>query len=67
MEIEWENMDRTALQALYEQQFQQLSSALLDGAKWEDVKQQRLLLTELSIFLDKRGGTANPAEHPERT
>lgn len=65
MERNFENLDNTALKALYEKQLQELSNALLGGAEWKDVQDKRILLIELSKRIH-RGPGNSPAEYPSR-
>ena len=53
-EIKWEDLDAEALKARYEDEQQQLTNALLRGAAWEEVKEKRDAVTELSILLYQR-------------
>jgi hypothetical protein len=66
MENRREHLDNTALRTLYEQKMQELSTALLEGASWEQVREQRFLLVELSRRLNRAGIQQSPAEHTTR-
>ena len=54
MNFDLSHHDLDSLRALYERENQELRTKLLNGALWEEVKDQRLRLTELSIALDKK-------------
>jgi len=61
--------DLDSLKALYKRENEELKSKLLNGALWEEVKDQRLRVTELSIALANKlqsDLTNNPAEFPFR-
>jgi hypothetical protein len=62
------SFDLSALKELYNKEAEILQVALLDGASWEDMKDQRLIVTELAIALHKKiqGSTGNPAENSLR-
>ena len=61
-------LDQVALQDAYNGATRKLCEALLNGTPWEDVQEQRFLVTTLGIALYKyrRRGSGNPAEHPKR-
>ena len=65
MERELENLDATTLKSLYDRHMQALSDALLNGAAWQDVQEERNLLIKLSRLLH-RSGTGHPAEQAIR-
>jgi hypothetical protein len=65
MEIKWSGLDNNALKALYENKLQELNAALLRGAEWEALRDQRHEVTQLSILLSKRQ-FGNPAEYNSR-
>jgi hypothetical protein len=68
MEINWSELDTEALRELYEREAGNLKKALLNGSSWEDVKDQRLKVTELAIALHKKIHTSgNPAESADRS
>ena len=67
MKKDWKHLDAASLKTLYERELQALHAALLSGAAWEDVQDQRHLLVELSKHLSKVAVGSNPAEHPNRT
>ena len=65
MNFDLSHHDLDSLRTLYERENQELRTKLLNGALWEEVKDQRLRITELSIALDKKlqsKSGANPAE-----
>jgi hypothetical protein len=66
MEKEWRSLDAEALRSLYQQKQQEFTVALLNGADWKEVQEQRKLVTELSIALYKRVNEQNPAENNTR-
>ena len=49
---------------MYERERASLDTALLNGALWEEVKDQRKIITELSITIHKQTQVinSNPAE-----
>lgn len=68
MEPNWSELNVDALEVLYENEASALRTALLNGASWEDVKDQRKKVTELSIALHKKiHASANPAESTDRS
>jgi hypothetical protein len=68
MESNWNELDADNLKALYEKESLGLRTALLNGATWEEVKDQRQRVTELSIALHKKINTSgNPAESTDRS
>ena len=67
MNFDFYHHDLDSLKALYKRENEELKSKLLNGALWEEVKDQRLRVTELSIALaNKLQSTDNPAEFPFR-
>jgi hypothetical protein len=55
------------LKALYEKENEILQARLLEGELWEEVKEQKQKVIELSIALDKKLKAlkgSNPAEFP---
>ncbi len=66
MEKDLGSLDSVALKTLYDKHLQELSDALLNGADWKDLQEQRFILTEISKLISKRGGTNNPAEYANR-
>jgi hypothetical protein len=58
------SLDLLTLKAMYEAEAEKLSSALLNGATWEETREQRKEVTELSIALHKMRfpQPQNPAE-----
>lgn len=63
------SFDLSSLKELYNKEAEILQVALLDGASWEDMKDQRLMVTELAIALHKKihETTGNPAENSLRS
>ena len=52
-----------ALKKLYEAEAEKLTVSLLKGATWEEVKDQRKLVTDLAIAVHKKKhSNSNPAE-----
>ena len=52
-----------ALKKLYETEAEKLTVSLLNGATWEEVKDQRKLVTDLAIAVHKKKhSNSNPAE-----
>jgi hypothetical protein len=58
--------DFEALNALYENEKQKLTEALLNGSSWEEVQDQRRLVTTLAIERHKKWKLLNPAENEIR-
>jgi hypothetical protein len=59
--------DIDSLKALYEKENEVLQTRLLSGEAWEEVKDQRQKVTEISIALHKKFTalhSLNPAEFP---
>jgi hypothetical protein len=57
------SLDLDTLKLLYDKEAAALRTALINGASWEDVKEQRKIVTDLAITLHKkRMGFPNPAE-----
>jgi len=68
MEMKWNEFDADALKTMYDQESSALKTALLKGTSWEDLKDQRLKVTELSIALHKKiHSSGNPAESVDRS
>jgi hypothetical protein len=65
MEKEWSGLNEEALKALYEKKLQELNTALLSGAPWEGLRDQRHAVTQLSILITKRQ-SSHPAEFNNR-
>ena len=69
MNFDFSHHDLDSLKVLFEKENEELKARLLNGASWEEVKDQRLRVTELAIalhnnFLSPQGG--NPAEFSQR-
>lgn len=60
-------LDVNLVKTIYEKEAITLKNALLNGASWEEVKDQRRKVTELAIALHKlRHSSGNPAESSSR-
>jgi hypothetical protein len=59
-------LDFDTLSMLYEKERQHLTNALLNGASWEEVQEQRRLVTLLAIERHRKMPPANPAEQQVR-
>lgn len=67
MKIRWHELDVNILKMLFEKEFFKLKEALLKGIAWDDLKEQRQKVTELSIALHKKiYSSQNPAESAGR-
>lgn len=56
-------LDLNILKSMYEKEASVLKNSLLNGASWEEVKEQRRKVTEISIAIHKlRYRSGNPAE-----
>jgi hypothetical protein len=65
MNFDLSHFDLESLRTLYEKENEDLKAKLLNGALWEEVKEQRIRITELSIALHSKLQSikgANPAE-----
>lgn len=68
MEMKWNEYDVDELRAMYDLEYSRLKNDLLKGVQWEDLKEQRQKVTELSIALHKKIHTStNPAESADRS
>lgn len=68
MESNWNELDLDSLKLMHEKESSNLRTALLNGATWEEVKDQRKRVTELSIALHKKiNASGNPAESTDRS
>lgn len=64
----WNDLDADTLKTMYEQESSKLKASLLSGTSWDDLKDQRLKVTELSIALHKKThASGNPAESVDRS
>ena len=54
MQKNLKNLDVKSLKEIYSRESQLLKEALLKGASWEDVKEIRRKVTELSILIHKK-------------
>lgn len=68
MEMNWNDLEVDALRQAYENESLKLKSSLLNGASWEEMKDQRKKVTELAIALHKKiNVSGNPAESADRS
>ena len=59
------SLDLNTLKGMYEQEAEGLNEALLKGVSWNQLRDQRKTVTELSIALQaKRTGSAPPTNNP---
>lgn len=66
--MNWSELDVDSLRNAYETEAAKLKSSLLNGASWDDLKDQRKKVTDLAIALHKKVNTAsNPAESADRS
>ena len=66
MRSRFRELDFEAVNALYESEKHKLTEALLNGASWEEVQDQRRLVTSLAIERHKKWKLTNPAENELR-
>ena len=66
MRSRFRELDFEAVNAMYENEKQKLTEALLNGASWEEVQYQRRLVTTLAIERHKKWKLINPAENELR-
>ena len=52
-------LDFNTLNVMYEREKQQLTAALLNGASWEEVQDQRRLVTSLAIERHKKNAISH--------
>lgn len=67
VDIDFIHLDLNSLSLLYEKETEELKHALLNGTPWEETKEQRFRITEISIALHQKlqfTHGANPAEFP---
>lgn len=65
MDFDFSHHDLDSLKILYAKENEELKAMLLNGALWEEVKDQRLRVTKLSIALHSKlqaGNSGHPAE-----
>jgi hypothetical protein len=68
MEMNWSELDVDSLREVYETEASRLKTSLLNGASWEEMKDQRKKVTELAIALHKKiNASGNPAESVDRS
>jgi hypothetical protein len=63
-----QNIDLEALKRMHESAVFKLQTALLNGATWDEVQEQRELLIELAVAIHKKQPTyfLHPAEAHQR-
>gem|GEM_PF-2870135 len=67
MNNELHHIELESLVRMHQSASFRLQAALLNGATWQEVQDQRELVTELSIAIQRRRSRAvNPAEAPSR-
>ena len=67
MDMKLCSYDLPVLKVMYEQEAEVLQRALLNGATWEEVREQRKKVTDLAIAMHKkRFASTNPAESSSR-
>jgi hypothetical protein len=68
MEKDLWSLDLDSLKTMYTAQSAKLSNALLDGTDWETLNEQRILVTQLSIVIERKSKAVvdNPAGNPIR-
>ena len=67
MKVKWNELNLDELREVYERESTRLKTSLLNGSSWDELKEQRLKVTELAIALHKKINTsANPAESTGR-
>lgn len=68
MKMKWNELDVDDLRILYEKEAAALKASLIKGTIWDDLKEQRQKVTELSIALHKKTHSSkNPAESADRS
>lgn len=68
MQTNWNELGVDELRDTYEKESAKLKASLLNGTSWEELKEQRLKVTELAIALHKKINTSsNPAESTDRS
>jgi len=66
--MNWNELGVDELRETYEKESSKLKASLLKGTSWEELKEQRLKVTELAIALHKKVNTSsNPAESTDRS
>ncbi len=65
MEKDLLSLDVDSLKNMYLQQSALLATALINGADWDTLNDQRVLVTQLAIAIDRKSTTVadNPAEN----
>ena len=67
--MDWWGLDTDVLTALYEAEKEKLKERLLEGVSWEETREQRVVIAELSTILYKKLNPkyfTNPAEKASR-
>ena len=68
MQMNWNELGVDELRETYQKESAKLKASLLSGTSWEELKEQRLKVTELAIALHKKINTSsNPAESTDRS
>ena len=65
MEMDFSSFSLEQLNAMHEQANREMKAALLDGAAWEELRDKRMLVTQLSIQIAKKKlkkDAQNPAD-----
>jgi hypothetical protein len=66
--MNWNELGVDELRDIYQKESAKLKTSLLKGTSWEELKEQRLKVTELAIALHKKINTSsNPAESTDRS
>lgn len=66
--MKWSEFDVEELRSTYEKEAAKLKASLLNGSSWEELKEQRIRVTELAIALHKKINiSSNPAESADRS
>ena len=52
--MDWWGLDTDVLTALYEAEKEKLKERLLEGVSWEETREQRVVIAELSTILYKK-------------
>lgn len=65
MDNELWSLDLDSLKSMYATQTEKLAKALLEGSDWDALNEQRILVTQLSIVIERKssGVVDNPAEN----
>jgi hypothetical protein len=61
--FQWDKLELVQLVALYKKEATTLKHALLNGSRWEDLKEKRDIVTELTAAIHKKNiQNGNPPE-----